>query len=98
MILITNMFNTEKFLKWLSENGITQYRLARMTGLDQSTISRIISGAIDPGSRTVARICQATGLSPDDLIIVAGRLPEEEVIEERSSGTVHRAQYKRRCS
>lgn len=78
MILITNMFNREKIFQWLDENGITQYRFARMTGLDQSTISRIISGAIDPGSRTVARICQATGLSPDDLIIVAGRVPDEE--------------------
>lgn len=78
MILITNMFNSEMLSQWMNENGITQYRFAIMTGLDQSTISRIISGAIDPGSRTVARICQATGLSPDELIIVAGRVPEEE--------------------
>ncbi|MHC9542088.1 MAG: helix-turn-helix domain-containing protein [Vulcanimicrobiota bacterium] len=81
MILITNMFNSEKLSKWLSENEITQYRFARMTGLDQSTISRIISGAIDPGSRTVARICQSTGLSPDDLIIVALR-EQEEVMQQ----------------
>ncbi|GEM_PF-1572835 len=81
MILITNMFNNEKLCKWLDEHEITQYRFARMTGLDQSTISRIVSGAVDPGSRTVARICQATGLSPDELIIVSGRVPKEEVMQ-----------------
>jgi transcriptional regulator with XRE-family HTH domain len=66
------MFNSEKLLTWLDKKGITQYRFARLAGLEQSTISRIISGLVDPNSKTIARICQATGLSPNDLIIVPG--------------------------
>jgi len=65
------MFNGEKLLKWLDEQGVTQYRFARLAGLEQSTISRVISGLVDPNSRTIARICRATGLSPNDLIIVS---------------------------
>ncbi|MDQ7825788.1 MAG: helix-turn-helix transcriptional regulator [Candidatus Eremiobacteraeota bacterium] len=68
------MFNCEKLLNWLDEKGITQYRFARMSGIEQSTVSRIISGLIDPGARTIARICQATRLSPDELIILPGPL------------------------
>ncbi len=65
------MFDSEKLMRWLDENNVTQYRFARAAGLEQSTISRIISGLVDPNSKTIARICRATGLSPNELIIVS---------------------------
>jgi len=66
------MFDSVKFLRWLDENDMTQYRLAKMTGLRQSTISRIVSGLVDPNGRTIAKICQATGLSPNEILIIPG--------------------------
>ena len=64
------MFNSERFARWLDENNITQYRCARMTGLHHSTISRIISGIIDPGAKTISKICQFTGMTPNEILIV----------------------------
>ena len=67
---IIRMFDGEKLMKWLDDNNMTQYRLARLTGLKQSTVSRIISGLVDPGGRTIVKICRATGLSPNDVLII----------------------------
>lgn len=64
------MFDCEKIMRWLDEHNITQYRFAKMTGLEQSTVSRIISGLVDPGGRTIVKICQVTGFSPSEVLIV----------------------------
>jgi transcriptional regulator with XRE-family HTH domain len=64
------MFNAERLLKWLDEHEMTQYHLAKISGLKQSTISRIISGLVDPNARTISRLCSCTGLSPNEVLIV----------------------------
>ncbi len=75
---IINMFDGEKILKWLDDHHVTQYKLARMTGLEQSTISRIVSGIVDPNGRTIVKICRVTGFTPNDLLIV----PDEEPVSD----------------
>jgi transcriptional regulator with XRE-family HTH domain len=64
------MFDSLKLLKWLDKNNMTQYHLAKISGLKQSTISRIISGLVDPNGKTIAKICRHTGLTPNDLLII----------------------------
>ena len=43
----------------LDTAGWTQRDLSEATGLDQPSISRILSGAINPGWSTVCRIAEA---------------------------------------
>lgn len=50
------------------ELGMTSTRLADMTSLDASTISRYENGNTPPSFRVMMRICNALQCTPNDLI------------------------------
>ena len=57
-------------------NGRSQYWLAQQTGIDHTTIGRLVSGE-SQGMRfgTLDKICEALGCEPGDLIVRADDPP-----------------------
>lgn len=53
---------------YLQENGMSQSELARMSGLEQGSISRYASAQQMPGVKAIINIANALGVSTDDLI------------------------------
>jgi len=59
--------------------GLSQKELADAAGIDQSYMSMIESGQrSNPGTRIIARLAQALGVSIDDLAADAGYLPARD--------------------
>jgi transcriptional regulator with XRE-family HTH domain len=54
----------------LDERGMTRYRLAQLTGENQSTLHDIIHGARLPKIGILARIAEALEVTIDDLVRV----------------------------
>ncbi|WP_371378327.1 helix-turn-helix domain-containing protein [Sporomusa aerivorans] len=54
---------SEKLKLILTEKGISQYRLSKLSGISQSTLSDIITGKKSPNGITLRKICDALGLS-----------------------------------
>lgn len=53
---------------WLTSTGMSQHDLAKVTGLDQSAISRYANAQRMPTIRAIVNIANALGCSMDDLI------------------------------
>ena len=49
-------------------HGLTQARLASITGIHRVTIARIETGVVSPNAKTLQRIADALGVLVDDLI------------------------------
>lgn len=50
-------------LRWqLAQAGITQYQLAKRTGLTRQSISRLVRGDVEPSWDSVKRIARALGV------------------------------------
>ena len=52
----------------LAQRHMSQNELSRLTGIDQGSISRYISGRQLPGVRAIVNIAYVLGLTVDDLI------------------------------
>jgi transcriptional regulator with XRE-family HTH domain len=56
-------------LRFLRTNkGLTQTQLAKLTGLDQSHISKLETGATKPSYDTLTRLAAALGVTVADLL------------------------------
>lgn len=51
----------------MSEKGITQAELVRMTGLSKSGVSQYLSGKSKPSDRAIIKIAEALGVTADYL-------------------------------
>ena len=51
----------------LRDAGVSIYRLSRMTGIDERTISSLARGVRDGNMRTWLEICRALGCTLDDV-------------------------------
>lgn len=62
------MFNREYLITLMENNHISAYKLARMAGIAQSTISNIITGInVNPSTNTVSKIAEALSVPINDL-------------------------------
>ena len=57
-----------KAIRAAERQGITRYRIAKLTGMPQSQVGRIASGETEPLLSSAERICKAIGVK---LVIVA---------------------------
>ncbi|MBT1074459.1 helix-turn-helix domain-containing protein [Geobacter grbiciae] len=62
----------EQFLKSVTEKGLKQEDIQRLTGLTQSYISRLLRGAT-PSLETVIKLADVFGVSTDEVL---GRKPK----------------------
>jgi len=53
----------DKLKTILDEKNITQYRLSKLSGISQSTLSDILTGKKSPSGLTLQKICTALGVS-----------------------------------
>jgi transcriptional regulator with XRE-family HTH domain len=53
----------EKLKKYMDENNISQYKLKKLTGVGQSTISQILSGIQSPTDDTIRKILSGLNIS-----------------------------------
>ena len=53
---------------WMKRRNVTQAALAETLGVDQSYISRIVSGKVEPAFSTMVAIADALRLKVDDLV------------------------------
>ncbi len=63
-------FNSMSFAEYLESIGMSGYRLAKLTGITQSTISDLITGDSDIRNakwETVHKICDALGIATEYL-------------------------------
>lgn len=67
----------ERIEKLLSEKGITQRDLAKRIGIDETTISRIITGERKPRSEVIANIATALHTTSDYLLGIEETQNEE---------------------
>lgn len=59
-----------------TERGISQDRLAQLTGLHRTAISLLERGGREPRLPTILRLAQGMGVSPDELLIDLGNAKE----------------------
>jgi excisionase family DNA binding protein len=64
---MATVMNRALLLGVMSERRWGQSDLARAANIPQSTISRLLSGAMEPSGATVGKLLDATGLSYDRL-------------------------------
>ena len=61
------------------EKGLTQRELAEATGITVPYMSKIEADRETPTDEKLERIAKALGLNSDELILAAGRLPEDVI-------------------
>ena len=64
---------SERMFQIMEEQGISQYRLSKMTGISTKTISDWRSKKTNPGSDKIMIICEALQISPEKLLTGRGR-------------------------
>ena len=64
---------SERMFQIMEEQGISQYRLSKMTGISTKTISDWRSKKTNPGSDKIMIICEALQVSPETLLTGRGR-------------------------
>ena len=64
---------SERMFQIMEEQGISQYRLSKMTGISTKTISDWRSKKTNPGSDKIMIICEALQVSPEMLLTGRGR-------------------------
>jgi len=58
--------------------GIAQRKLAERAGVDFSYISKLENDRLPPpAADTVVRICEALGVTPDELLAASGKMPPQ---------------------
>ena len=53
----------KKIAQLLAQKDWTKYRLSKLSGVDESTISRIVAGKMKPGYDNLVKIANALGVS-----------------------------------
>lgn len=82
------------------ERGLTQKDLAKISGVNASTISRIESGVVYPDKETILKIAAGYEIDPEELLAKSkyASVPEAFVIMARKTGNLSdeekRAVYK----
>ncbi len=64
---------SERMFQIMEKQGITQYRLSKMTGISTKTISDWRSKKTNPGADKIMVICEALQISPETLLTGRGR-------------------------
>ena len=64
---------SERMFQIMEEQGISQYRLSKMTGISAKTISDWRSKKTNPGADKIMVICEALQVSPEMLLTGRGR-------------------------
>lgn len=67
------MIISERIYQLMKEQGISGYRLSKMTGIPQRTISGWNVNKTNPGADKIMPICEALGVSPETLLTGKGR-------------------------
>ena len=58
--------------------SITQRKLAERVGVDFSYISKLENDRLPPpAANTVVKICEALGVTPDELLAASGKIPPQ---------------------
>ena len=59
----------ENLRRLMAEKGLALKQVARRTGLDRRTISGILDGSNKPHPRTIHRLAEGLGVSPDEFFV-----------------------------
>lgn len=60
------------------ERGLNQRTLAETVGIDFTYLSKIETGRLPPPAQdTIHRLALALGASPDELLVLAGKVPDD---------------------
>jgi transcriptional regulator with XRE-family HTH domain len=59
---------SERMFQIMEEQGVSQYRLSKMTGISTKTISDWRSKKTNPGADKIMVICEALQISPEMLL------------------------------
>src|SRR5690348_10888750 len=52
----------------INRHGWTQPQLAQLSGMNQSTISKVFSGSMSPSPENLQKLCRAVGLRVADVL------------------------------
>lgn len=63
------MFNKERFKAYLAEAGMSYQAFGELVGVSEPMVSYLARGVKQPSIQLFGRICEATGLSADELIV-----------------------------
>ena len=64
---------SERMFQIMEEQGVSQYRLSKMTGISTKTISDWRSKKTNPGADKIMVICEVLKISPETLLTGRGR-------------------------
>ena len=78
--MVYTVSNMDAFSTWLAklleEKDWSMRRLARESGISQSTVSKVINGAQLPTYEFCVGIAKGLGLAQDEVLTLAGKLPK----------------------
>lgn len=57
--------------KWREERGLTVRKLGELSGVHYVSIVKMEGGRLDPQLSTVLKLCEALGVTPNQLVGVA---------------------------
>lgn len=66
----------ERLRELRTRSGISQYELARRSGLSSQAVNRLESGDREPTWGTVKKLCKALGVTPNDFVAEDPPAPE----------------------
>lgn len=70
MVNLENKYSFGDTLKYImKQNGMSQYQLAHMSGLSESTISKYINGESHPNYVSILALAKALGIPPQVLFM-----------------------------
>lgn len=76
------------------EAGISQRELAALVGVDFSYVSKVENDRLPPpAADTILKICEAMGISPNELLATTGKIPTQ--IQKSVSGSPAAIQFLR---
>ena len=83
------MKNGEKLRRLRENMGISQYRLAKLSGADQSGISKYERGDRNVGLEVLQKICPVLGVSVSEFLDETDTAPKEKTPASNENGNVY---------
>lgn len=83
--LSLELFFIERLRQIMEDRSLSRYKLGKITGITQASLSTIMSGKCAPSLATIDKLCKGLGISVSDFFNMAGDKPYILSTEEREA-------------
>lgn len=79
------LFFVDQLKKIMEDRSLTRYKLGKITGITQASLSTIMSGKCAPSLSTIEKLCKGLGISVSDFFKMSDEKPYILSSEEREA-------------